>query len=353
MALISTKVYENNLRTLFALEGYLSFKQNWKLSKGRNVGIFDDLVFESDSRIILLQIKHSGHKELSDDNENEIHFYKYVLSSMINSHNDKTLFVLCTNRIISKELFEKGDDKMLYNILGDGKSMRYGKIYGINEDNKHVVMNEFHQKFRCIELADEDLVNAIRHKLQIIQKQLRYPVPEYMYMTEKMEELSKSEKSIRNNHFKDILYSHRNEKCIQYFLNGKTVPFTEQFSNMNHRIFNIKPGGEPYLTFMKVLESLQEKNSWESINNHILYLHPEDDFDTFTEMIGVFELDKYEILIMSLMHFTENEKINICSEITRLMSFDISKKVIVIADKVFFEDDSGVVEIDGQISFTI
>uniref|UniRef100_A0A6P7G625 Uncharacterized protein LOC114338107 n=1 Tax=Diabrotica virgifera virgifera TaxID=50390 RepID=A0A6P7G625_DIAVI len=386
-------LYEIALHTLFALSAIKSYT-NWKISNEvKSAGKFDDLVFESDEKCMLLQAKfQSGMKYTKDfmtvnPRKSDFSIAKYFLSYLTLKKYFKITrnsLILCTaaKLKVADIIDELPADENVQNIFGPE-----AKMYKIkNEEGIVELLNTIKQfqnnisnaetekdkkEWKHLDINTEDIksfiysfvivkINLTNIKLVIVSKlseldyEYNFRISSYEYVKDHVEEWSHL--SINNfvpmtkDYLMFILCGEYNRNFLQKSVNTK-IYFKESYRFNSHNIICVQMYDNTVMHLLKILRSIQEsETSYFPQKENTLCLMPEMEntfhkmkytmqYKVICDMINIFRYDKIKYLIVSFLSLNEAQVLELYEEICTITKKHQNKKVFIMIKEHYLENN--------------
>uniref|UniRef100_A0A6P7G6D4 LOW QUALITY PROTEIN: uncharacterized protein LOC114334562 n=1 Tax=Diabrotica virgifera virgifera TaxID=50390 RepID=A0A6P7G6D4_DIAVI len=393
-------LYEISLHTLFALSAMESYT-NWKLSNEvKFTGKFDDLVFKSDEKCMLLQAKvvKSGKNTQDFMTENpkksDFSIAKYFLSYLtLKNFYEITpnSLILCTTAKLNVDniMDELPADENLQKMFGpEPKNYRIKKevmvdklLNTIKQFQKKISKEETDKdkkEWKELEINREDIKSficsfvvvkinltniksLIDSKLNKLDYQYKFPISSYEYVKDHVEEwyhlpIEKSV-SMTKDYFMFILCGEHNRNFLQKLVSTK-IYFKESYQLDSSNIFCVQIHDNISMHILKILRSIQKSETYFPLKENTLCLMQEME-KTFhkmkytmeqkviCDMMNTFRCDKIKYLIVSFLSLNQDQAVKLLKEISEYMISreDSKKKVFIIIKEHYLQNSDPSVKI--------
>ncbi|XP_050510071.1 uncharacterized protein LOC126886943 [Diabrotica virgifera virgifera] len=377
--------YQMLLQALFALSGIKNFS-NWTISNEvTSAGKFDDLVFESDEKCMLLQAKVKSGMTYTKDfmavspikKICEFSIAMYLLSYITFKKSFKITrnsLILCTaatlkvadimDELPANEYLQQifGNKILMYKIKNEEEMVE--KLLDTVEQFKNNIddkdSNEEKKQWKRLVIDREDIksfissfvvVNIKLKKIKSLIKsklsELKYefPISSYEYVKDHVEEWS----NLSLNNFvpmtKDylmfILYGEYNRNFLQKLVNTK-IYFKESYQFNSGNIICVQAHDNIAIYLLKILRSIQKSEASSSpIEENTLCLMQEMvntvhtmkytmEYKVISDMINTFRCNKIKYLVVSFLSLNEDQALELYKKIYMITREDPSKKVFII-----------------------
>ncbi|XP_050509347.1 uncharacterized protein LOC126886449 [Diabrotica virgifera virgifera] len=403
--------YEISLHTLFALSAIESYT-NWKLlNEVKLAGKFDDLVFKSDEKCMLLQAKNvKGGKNTQDfmtenPKKSDFSIAKYFLSYLTL----KNFYEITPNSLILCTTARLNVDNIMDELPADAGPANLQKMFGL-EPKKYRLKKEImvdkllnttkqfqkniskeetdkdKKEWKELEINREDIqsficsfvvvkINLTNIKALIVSKlnkldyQCKFPISSYEYVKVHVEDwyYLPAEKSMpmTKDYFMFILCGEHNRNFLQKLVSTK-IYFKESYQLDSSNIFCVQIHDNISMYILKILRSIQKSETpYFSLKENTLCLMQEME-KTFhkmkytmeqkviCDMMNTFRCDKIKYLIVSFLSLNQDQAVNFLKEISEYMisKKDSKKKVFIIIKEHYLQNsDPSVKIINDKIYF--
>lgn len=361
--------YQVNLLTVFFLNAFRKLK-SWKLStENKEAGKFDDVVFECSEGATLLQAKHKQTKTkkvtfedmISTNSKNDdFSLPKYFLSyEEVKSKFDLKNIIICTNASLDEKTM-----KFLNAQSVSPESLLHYEgcdclFYSFNDEilpqlkaNVRIYFEKNYQNKGVTEsvITDENIRDFLRH----LQFYPNYPpgndigkVAGQLLSPMKRSETLHSQISFLELHYKILnWFQQKNGVYLTEFyaraifaeiwrdkrwqkLDDYNVAFRHNNINLQSlgRISLINGGGQYLLQEIKIYRTLQDDRM------KVLHISPDDGIEVLKEVVKIFELPRYDTLVLIWSQITEESVIREVSDsLRKILNKHQHKKIILVAE---------------------
>ncbi|CAH1282884.1 unnamed protein product [Diabrotica balteata] len=399
--------YQMLLQALFALSGIKNFT-NWTISNEvTSAGKFDDLVFESDEKCMLLQAKVKSGMRYTKDFMTvspikkicEFSIAMYLLSYITFKKSFKITrnsLILCTaatlkvadimdelpaneylqqifgNKILTYKI--KNEEEMVEKLLDTVDQFKNNiDDKDSNEEKKQwkrlVIDREdiksFMSSFVVVNIKLKKIKSLIKSKLSELKYE--FPVSSYEYVKDHVEEWS----NLSLNNFvpmtKDylifILCGEHNRNFLQKLVNTK-IYFKESYQFNSDNIICVQVNDNIAMHLIKILRSIQksetsslplEENTlclMQKMENTFYEIKYTMEYNVICDMINTFRCDKIKYLVVSFLSLNEDQTLELYNKLDLITKEDPNKKVFIITKEQYLQNSEILVKtINDKIYF--
>ncbi|XP_072390581.1 uncharacterized protein [Diabrotica undecimpunctata] len=378
--------YERALHTIFALSAINNYT-NWKiLNEDKYAGKFDDLVFQSDEKCMLLQAKsHKGQKgtkdfmtESSTKKACEFSIANYLLSYITFKDFFKITLnslILCTSAYLNvadimdelpadenlekifgpltKKYKIKNEEKMVKELLkivdrfkdniddkNNNKEQKQWKDLIIDRED----IKSFMSSFVIVKVSPEEIKRLIKSKLSDLEYE--FSVSSYEYVKDRVEEWS----NLSRKHFvpmtKDylmfILCGEQNRIFLHKFLNTKIYFKETNLCQFDSNIICIRAHDNIAIHLLNIFRSIQNaEGSYLHLEENTLCLMQKMEntfhemkytmkYKVICDMINTFRCKQIKYLVVSFLSLNEDQMLELYNKLDMITKEDPKKKVFII-----------------------
>uniref|UniRef100_A0A6P7GM07 Uncharacterized protein LOC114338408 n=1 Tax=Diabrotica virgifera virgifera TaxID=50390 RepID=A0A6P7GM07_DIAVI len=377
------------LHTLFALSAITSYKK-WKiLNEVKSAGKFDDLVFESNKKCMLLQAKvHSGQTctkhfmAIKGDFSIAKYFLSYVTAKKYFKITSNSL-ILCTaaklnvadimdefgpkTKNLADENLQKifGTETKKYKIKNEeemvDKLLSTIEKFQNNISNKETekdkkewkeldINREDIKSFICffvvVKIKLTSIKSLIKSKLSELNDYLKFKPSYYEYVKHHVEEWSYSpiNKSVpmTEDYLMFIIYGENNRLFLHKFVNSKLKFKEANLYKFDSNIICVQTHDNITMHLLKIFRSIENTNGsylpieentlclMQKIENTFHKMKYTMEYKVVCDMIDTFRCDKIKYLVVSFLSMDEDKSLELCEKICTITKEDPTKKVFIV-----------------------
>uniref|UniRef100_A0A6P7H0Z0 Uncharacterized protein LOC114343091 n=1 Tax=Diabrotica virgifera virgifera TaxID=50390 RepID=A0A6P7H0Z0_DIAVI len=377
------------LHTLFSLSAIKSYT-NWEiLNEVKSAGKFDDLVFKSHEKCMLLQAKvHSGttctkhFTAIKGDFSIAKYFLSYLTAKKYFEITSNSL-ILCTaaklnvadimdefgpetknyadenlQKIFGTEIKKykiKNEEKIVDKLLSTIKQFQDSFSNKETDKEKKVWKNldinrEDIKSFICFfVVVKENLANIeslITRKLRELNNDLKFKPSDYEYVKYHVEKWShlpiKKSVPMTKDYLLFIINGENNRLFLHKFVNSKLKFKEENLYEFDSNIICVQPHENIAMHLLKIFRSIENTNGsylpieentlclMQKIENKFHKMKYTMEYKVICDMIDTFRCDKIKYLVVSFLALDEDKALELYEKICTITKEDPTKKVFII-----------------------
>ncbi|XP_050501702.1 uncharacterized protein LOC126881467 isoform X2 [Diabrotica virgifera virgifera] len=387
------------LHTSFALSAFRSYTKWTIRNEVTSAGKFDDLVFESDEKCILLQAKvHKGETytrnfmtERPETKNSKFSIAKYFLSYLTSKEFFKITtnsLILCTDTTlkVADIMDELPADENLQQIFGpqtkkfkikNEKGMiddEAGLLNKIKQFQKNISEQEtdsnkkewktldfnrediksFIDYFIVVNVNLTDIESLIKRKLSELSDYLKFNPSYYEYVNHHVEEWSHlpidNFVPMTEDYLMFIMYGENNRLFLHKFVKTKIFFKEENLFQFDSNIICVQPHDNIAMDLLKIFRSIQnaerpdlllEENTlclMQKIKNTFYEMKYTMEYKVICDMINTFRCEKIKYLVVSFLALDEDQVLELYNNILMITKEDPNKKVFIIIKENYFQE---------------